>query len=57
MATLIEAFCLFLAVQNSSIGDLVTNSLTNSLSDLLNLEHKTIHCLEFMTSHWFEQDI
>ena len=31
---------LFLAVHNSSIGDLVTNSLTNSLSDLLILTFK-----------------
>ena len=48
---------LFLAVHNSSIGDLVTESLTHSLTDLLILEHKTIHCLELMTSHWLEQDI
>ena len=33
------------------------HSLTHSLSHLLILEHKTIHCLELMTSHWLEQDI
>ena len=39
--------CLFLAVKNSSIGDLVTHTL----SDLLILEHKTSHWLELMNSH------
>ena len=39
---LLISWNLFLAVHNSSLGDLVTESLTDWLSDLLILEHKTI---------------
>ena len=35
MSTIIIIICTFLAVQNSSIGDLVTHSLTHSLTDSL----------------------
>ena len=33
------------------------HSLSQSVTDLLILEHKTIYCLERMTSHRLEQDI
>ena len=47
----------FLAVQNSSTGDLATEWLSEWVGDLLILEHNTNHWSELMTSHCSEQDI
>ena len=50
-------YLFFSCPADSPIGDLVTDWLTEWVSDVLILEHKTSHWLESMTSHWLEQDI